>query len=68
MNAEVILAAGIATGTILLFATIGEILTERSGVINLGVEGMMFVGALAGYKVGLDAVPWLGLLAAMIAG
>lgn len=68
MNAEVILAAGIATGTILLFATIGEILTERSGIINLGVEGMMFVGALAGYRVGLDAGPWMGLLAAMIAG
>jgi simple sugar transport system permease protein len=68
MNAEVILAAGIATGTILLFATIGEILTERSGVINLGVEGMMFVGALAGYRVGLDAGPWLGLVAAMAAG
>jgi simple sugar transport system permease protein len=68
MNAEVILAAGIATGTILLFATIGEILTERSGVINLGVEGMMFVGALAGFKVGLDAGPWLGLMAAMAAG
>ncbi len=68
MNAEVILAAGIATGTILLFATLGEILTERSGVINLGVEGMMFVGALAGYRVGIDAGPWLGLLAAMVAG
>lgn len=68
MNAEVILAAGIATGTILLFATMGEILTERSGIINLGVEGMMFVGALAGYRVGLDAGPWLGLLAAMAAG
>jgi simple sugar transport system permease protein len=68
MNAEVILAAGIATGTILLFATIGEILTERSGVINLGVEGMMFVGALAGFRVALDAGPWLGLLAAMAAG
>lgn len=68
MNAEVILAAGIATGTILLFATIGEILTERSGIINLGVEGMMFVGALAGYRVGLDGGPWLGLLAAMAAG
>jgi simple sugar transport system permease protein len=68
MNAEVILAAGIATGTILLFATIGEILTERSGIINLGVEGMMFVGALAGYRAGLDGGPWLGLVAAMIAG
>ncbi len=68
MNLEVILAAGIATGTILLFATLGEILTERSGVINLGVEGMMFVGALAGFQVALGAGPWVGLLAAMAAG
>lgn len=68
MNAEVILAAGIATGTILLFATLGEILTERAGVLNLGVEGMMFVGALAGFRVAIDAGPWVGLLAAMVAG
>ena len=69
MNLELVLAAGIATGTILLFAALGEILTERSGIINLGVEGILFVGALAGYKVGMDTGdPWLGLLAAMVAG
>jgi general nucleoside transport system permease protein len=37
----IILQAGVATGTVLLFATIGEILTERAGITNLGVEGMM---------------------------
>lgn len=69
MNTEIILAAGVASGTILLFAAIGEIFTERAGVINLGVEGMMFVGALAGFKVGVDTGnPWLGLLLAMAAG
>ncbi len=69
MNPEIILAAGVASGTILLFAAIGEIFTERAGVINLGVEGMMFVGALAGFKVGLDTGnPWLGLGLAMGAG
>ena len=69
MNLEVTFAAGVATGTILLFAALGEILTERSGIINLGVEGILFVGALAGYKIGLDTgSPWLGLLAALIAG
>jgi len=69
MNPEVILAAGVASGTVLLFAAVGEILTERSGVINLGVEGMMFVGALAGFKIGTETGnPWLGLTLAMLAG
>ncbi|MCY7418070.1 MAG: ABC transporter permease [Chloroflexi bacterium] len=69
MNFEIILAAGVASGTILLFAAIGEIFTERSGIINLGVEGMMFVGALVGFKIGLDTGnPWLGLALAMAAG
>jgi general nucleoside transport system permease protein len=69
MTAEIILAAGVASGTVLLLAAIGEILTERSGIINLGVEGMLFVGALAGYKVGVDSgSPWMGLVAAGFAG
>ena len=42
MSLEIILRAGLATGTILIFAAIGEILSERSGIMNLGVEGMMF--------------------------
>lgn len=53
MNFEIILHAGIATGTILLFASIGEILAERSGVMNLGVEGMMLLGAMTGFSVSL---------------
>jgi ABC-type uncharacterized transport system permease subunit len=65
---EIILHAGIATGTILLFASIGEILAERSGVMNLGVEGMMLLGAMTGFSVSLATRnPWLGLLAAMLA-
>lgn len=69
MSLEVVLSAAVATGTVLLFAAIGEIFTERSGVINLGVEGMMFVGALAGFKVGLETGnPWLGVLMALLAG
>ncbi len=69
MNFELILAAGVATGTILLFAAIGEIFTERSGIINLGVEGMMFIGALTGFKIGIETGnPWLGLALAMAAG
>lgn len=69
MNLELLLAAGVASASVLVLAALGEILTERAGVLNLGVEGMLFVGALAGYKVGLDTGnPWLGLAAAMVAG
>ncbi|HEX4521462.1 MAG TPA: ABC transporter permease [Gaiellaceae bacterium] len=45
----VVLAQGIAYGTPLLFASLGELLAERSGVLNLGVEGMMLVGAVMGF-------------------
>ena len=47
-------AAGVASGTILLFAAVGEIFAERSGVLNLGVEGMMFMGAVAGAELAAD--------------
>ena len=64
-----IIGAGLRTGTPLLFATVGELLTERSGVLNLGVEGMMLVGALAGFAVAFaTGNPWLGILAGMLAG
>ncbi len=68
MNLEIILHAGLASGTILLFASIGEILAERSGILNLGVEGMMLLGAMTGFSVSLaTGNPWLGVAAAMIA-
>ena len=51
MDILIILQAGVATGTALLFATLGELLAERSGIMNLGVEGMMLLGAMAGYWV-----------------
>lgn len=63
-----ILSAGVSNGTALLFATIGELLVERSGVLNLGVEGMMLIGAVMAYSVGHWAGdPWIGLLAGMLA-
>lgn len=68
MDLIIILQAGVSTGTILLFATIGEIFAERSGVMNLGVEGMMLIGAMTGFSVALrTGNPWLGVLAAMLA-
>ena len=70
MDPIIILNAGVASGTVLLFATIGEIFSERSGVLNLGVEGMMLIGAMSGYSVALSTgSPWLGVLAAaLVAG
>lgn len=67
MDFIIILQAGVATGTILLFATIGGILTERSGVMNLGVEGMMLMGAMSAFSVAVKTGnPWLGLVVAML--
>ena len=45
----VLIASGIGYGTPLLFASLGELLAERSGVLNLGVEGMMLMGAVTGF-------------------
>jgi ABC-type uncharacterized transport system permease subunit len=62
-----ILQAGVASGTVLLFATLGELLAERSGVLNLGVEGMMLIGAMSAYAIAVKLNnPWLGLLVAML--
>jgi ABC-type uncharacterized transport system permease subunit len=56
-------------GTPLLLATTGEIICERSGILNLGVEGVMAVGAVVAFIVTLTTgQPWLGVLAAMAAG
>jgi len=64
----IILQAGVASGTVLLFATLGEIFAERSGVLNLGVEGMMLIGAMSAYSVAIaTGNPWLGVLVAILA-
>ena len=55
--------------TPLLIAAIGELVVERSGVLNLGVEGMMVMGAVTGFGVALaTGSPWLGVLAAIVVG
>jgi len=67
MDFIIILQAGVASGTVLLFATLGEIFSERSGVLNLGVEGMMLIGAMTGFSVTIaTGNPWSGVLAAML--
>jgi ABC-type uncharacterized transport system permease subunit len=66
MDPIIILQAGVASGTVLLFATLGEIFAERSGVLNLGVEGMMLIGAMTAFSVTIaTGNPWIGVLAAM---
>ena len=50
-----ILAASITAGTPILFAALGELITERSGIMNLGVDGMMLVGAVTGFMVAVNS-------------
>src|SRR5215813_7068604 len=45
----IVLASAVSYGTPLVYAALGELLAERSGVLNLGVEGMMLVGAVMGF-------------------
>jgi simple sugar transport system permease protein len=66
---ENILLTIITAATPLLFAAIGELVTERSGVLNLGVEGMMAMGAVCGFAVGsLTGEPAFGIIGAVAAG
>jgi len=61
--------ATLGAGTPLVFAALGELVTEKSGVLNLGVEGMMVMGAVCGFVVAAQSGSlWLGVLAALVAG
>jgi general nucleoside transport system permease protein len=58
----------LAAGTPLVFAALGELIVEKSGVLNLGVEGMMLVGAIASFIVAAKTgAPWLGVCAGALA-
>ena len=67
MNAEfmiTLLAAAVQSGTPIMFATLGEMITERSGILNLGVEGMMLIGAFCAFIAAMaTGSPWIGFLA-----
>ena len=70
-----LVAATLRVATPLVFATIGEVFTERAGILNLGIEGIMFLGACVGFAVaykaheaGLAAYLWIGLLSAILVG
>lgn len=67
MDVIIILQSGVATGTVLLFATLGGIFSERAGVMQLGMEGMMLLGAMTAFSVTVSTgSPWLGVLVAML--
>lgn len=64
-----ILTIAIRAGASLVYATIGEIFTERSGILNLGVEGMMIMGAVAGFAAAFHTGSvWAGVLMAILVG
>jgi simple sugar transport system permease protein len=64
-----ILVVTLGAGTPLIFAALGELVTEKSGVLNLGVEGMMLVGAIVAFITTLTTGSlWLGVGAACVAG
>jgi ABC-type uncharacterized transport system permease subunit len=64
-----ILLTIVTAATPLLLAALGELVVERSGVLNLGVEGMMVMGAVAGFGAALlTGNPYVGVIAAIIAG
>ena len=66
---EAILLTIATAATPLLIAAIGELVVERSGVLNLGVEGMMVLGAVGGFAaMSLTGNPWIGVVAAIAMG
>ena len=66
---EGFLAAAVVASMPMLFATIGEIITEKSGLLNLGVEGLMLMGGVMGFVLGYETGnPWMALFGAILAG
>ncbi len=68
-----LLQAALVFGTVILFGALGEILTEKSGNLNLGVPGIMYLGGIAGLagafwyeSSAVSPIPWLGLLISFI--
>lgn len=70
------IVASVLMGTTLMYGTLGEIITEKSGNMNLGVEGLIYMGGAAGLiapyiyeqAMGANAIPAIGMLIALAAG
>jgi general nucleoside transport system permease protein len=64
-----VLSSAIFSGTSLLFTTLGEVIDERAGIVNLGLEGVLLISASSGFAVtSLTGNPYLGILVSMLAG
>jgi simple sugar transport system permease protein len=69
INPVLLLASLMVAATPIMLAAIGELVVERAGVLNLGVEGMMITGAVCGFVVAVGTnSPWLGFVGAAIGG
>ncbi len=70
-----LIAATLRVATPLVYAAVGEVFTERAGILNLGIEGIMFLGSFVGFtaayqadQAGIQAYLWIGLFSAVLAG
>ncbi|NIM92886.1 MAG: ABC transporter permease [Anaerolineales bacterium] len=64
-----VMSSAIFSGTSLLYTTLGEIIDQRSGIVNLGIEGVMLVSASAGFAVtAMTGKPYLGVLVSILSG
>lgn len=69
ISPTLLIASLMVAATPVLLAAIGELVVEKAGVLNLGVEGMMIVGAICGFAVSVETgSPYIGILAAMAGG
>ena len=69
INFAVLVASLIVASTPLVLAALGELIVEKSGVLNLGVEGMMIIGAVTGFIVGVESgSAYIGMMAEAMAG
>ena len=69
LELQAVILTIITASTPFLLAAIGELVVERSGVLNLGVEGMMVMGAVCGFGAAfVTGSPYVGILAAIAAG
>ncbi|MFV2051964.1 ABC transporter permease [Aliiroseovarius sp. YM-037] len=69
INPVVLVASLMVASTPILLAAIGELVVEKSGVLNLGVEGMMIVGAICGFAIAVETQsPFVGFIAAALGG
>jgi simple sugar transport system permease protein len=69
INPVLLLASLMVAATPILLAAIGELVVEKAGVLNLGVEGMMIIGAVSGFIIAVETGnPWVGFVAAAAGG